>query len=485
MNKKTVSDVDVAGKRVLVRVDFNVPLENGVVSDDTRMRAALPTIHYLMDHQARTILCSHLGRPKGKPNPAYSLGPVSVRLSQLLGRTVLMAPDCVGPAVQSMVNTMQPGDLLLLENLRFHPEEEANEAGFARALASLGDVYVDDAFGSAHRAHASTVGVAERLPAVAGFLMERKLNFLGRALTNPTRPFVAILGGAKVSDKIAVIDNLLGKADRLLIGGGMANTFLRAQGKEVGQSLVENDKVDIAKDLLKKGANKIVLPVDVVIADQVDARALRSTVAADAVPSSWRILDIGPQTVERFKQALHGAQTVVWNGPMGVFELAPFAAGTSAIARAVAELPGATTIVGGGDSAAAVEQAGVADRITHVSTGDGSGSEISTICGTPILLVRCSAAPDDEAADTPVRILDERGRGASCPQVGESRSTTTLTTSSALALLPSRFMTVPAAFRDDSATLLDPGPPQRRKARTRVPSPSAKTMAQSFPLVGG
>jgi len=261
----------------------------------------------------------------------------------------------VGPAVQGMVNTMQPGDLLLLENLRFHPEEEVNEAGFAHALASLADVYVDDAFGSAHRAHASTVGVAERLPAVAGFLMERELNFLGRALDNSARPFVTILGGAKVSDKIAVIEHLLGKADRLLIGGGMANTFLRAQGKEVGQSLVENDKLDIAKALLKKGTNKIVLPIDVVVADQVDAWALRSTVAVDAVPSSWRILDIGAKTVERFQEHLHGAQIVVWNGPMGVFELAPFAAGTFAIAHALAELSGATTIVGGGDSAAAVE----------------------------------------------------------------------------------------------------------------------------------
>ena len=375
MNKKTVSDIDVAGKRVLVRVDFNVPLENGTVSDDTRIRAALPTIQYLIDHKAKTILCSHLGRPKGKPDPAYSLSPVGVRLSQLLKREVRTAPDCVGPAVQNLVSTMQPGDVLLLENLRFHREEEANEAGFVQALASLADVYVDDAFGSAHRAHASTAGVAKHLPAVAGFLMERELNFLGRALTNPTRPFVAILGGAKVSDKIAVIENLLGKVDRLLIGGGMANTFLRAQGKEVGQSLVENDKLEVARDLLQKGASKLVLPVDVVIADQFDAHALHSTVAVDAVLSSWRILDIGPKTVERFKEHLHGARTVVWNGPMGVFEMTPFAAGTFAIARALAELSGATTIVGGGDSAAAVEQAGVAERITHISTGGGASLE--------------------------------------------------------------------------------------------------------------
>jgi phosphoglycerate kinase len=375
MNKKTVRDIDVADKRVLVRVDFNVPLENGTVSDDTRIRAALPTIQYLIDHKAKAILCSHLGRPRGKPDPAYSLGPVGVRLSQLLGREVRTAPDCVGPVVQDLVSTMQHGDLLLLENLRFHPEEEANEAGFVQTLASLADVYVDDAFGSAHRAHASTAGVAKHLPAVAGFLMERELNFLGRALTSPTRPFVAILGGAKVSDKIAVIENLLGKVDRLLIGGGMANTFLQAQGKEVGQSLVETDKLEVARDLLQKGASKLVLPMDVVIADQFDAHALRSTVAVNDVPSSWRILDIGPKTVERFKEHLHGARTVVWNGPMGVFEMTPFAEGTFAIAHALAELSGATTIVGGGDSAAAVEQAGVTERITHLSTGGGASLE--------------------------------------------------------------------------------------------------------------
>lgn len=375
MHKKTVRALHVAGQRVLVRVDFNVPLANGAVSDDTRLRAALPTIQYLMDHKAKTIVCSHLGRPQGKPNPAYSLGPVRVRLSQLLNREVPMAPDCVGPSVQAMVNTMQPGDLLLLENLRFHPEEEANETGFVQALAALADVYVDDAFGSAHRAHASTAGVAERLPAVAGFLMERELTFLGRALTAPARPFVAVLGGAKVSDKIAVIENLLGKVDRLLIGGGMANTFLRAQGKEIGQSLVENDRLDVARDLLQKGASKLVLPVDVVIADQFDAHALRRTVVVDAVLASWRILDIGPQTVARFQELLRGARTVVWNGPMGVFEMPPFAAGTFAIAHALAALSGATTIVGGGDSVAAVEQAGMAERITHLSTGGGATLE--------------------------------------------------------------------------------------------------------------
>ena len=375
MNKKTVRDVEVSGKRVLVRVDFNVPLENITVSDDTRIRAALPTIQYLIDRKAKTILCSHLGRPKGKPDPAYSLGPVGVRLSQLLRRGVLTAPDCVGPVVQVLVNTLQPGDVLLLENLRFHPEEEANEAGFAQALASLADVYVDDAFGSAHRAHASTAGVAERLPAVAGFLMERELTFLGRALADPARPFIAILGGAKVSDKIAVISNLLGKVDTLLIGGGMANTFLKAQGKEVGDSLVENDKLDVARTLLHAGHDKLILPVDVVIADRFDAQARWRRVEVGDVPPRWRIVDIGPKTIERFKGHVHGAGTVVWNGPMGVFEMAPFAVGTFAIARALAALKSATTIIGGGDSAAAVEQAGVAEQVTHISTGGGASLE--------------------------------------------------------------------------------------------------------------
>jgi len=375
MNKKTVRDIDVAGKRVLVRVDFNVPLEGGTVADDMRIRAALPTMQYLIDQGAKTILCSHLGRPKGKPDPKYSLQPVAERLSQLLNRPVHMAPDCVGQAVADMVKAMQPGSIVLLENLRFHAEEEANDPQFAQALASVAEVYVNDAFGSAHRAHASTAGVAAVLPAVAGFLMEKELNFLGQALATPTRPFVAILGGAKVSDKIAVINNLLDKVDTLLIGGGMANTFLKAQGKEIGESLVENDKLDVATDLLQKGDSKLVLPADVVIADRFDAKAQRRVVGVDAVLAGWRILDIGPQTIEHFTTRLHGAKTVVWNGPMGVFELAPFAEGTFAIARALADLSGATTIIGGGDSAAAVEQAGVADRVTHISTGGGASLE--------------------------------------------------------------------------------------------------------------
>ena len=375
MDKKTVRDVDVRGRRVLVRVDFNVPLENGRVSDDTRIQATLPTLQFLIDRGAKLVLCSHLGRPKGRPNPAYSLGPVADRLSQLLERPVQMAPDCVGPAVGDMIEEMQPGDVVLLENPRFHPEEEANDTTFARELASTTQIYVNDAFGSAHRAHASTAGVAAFLPTVAGFLMERELNFLGGALANPVRPFVAILGGAKVSDKIAVIEQLLGKVDVLLVGGGMANIFLKALGKEIGQSLIEENKLDVAMALLTRAGDKLELPVDVVIADRFDVNAQRRVVTVSEVPATWRILDIGPSTVERFTTRLQTARTVVWNGPMGVFELAPFATGTVAVARALAGLTDATTIVGGGDSAAAVEQASVADRITHVSTGGGASLE--------------------------------------------------------------------------------------------------------------
>jgi phosphoglycerate kinase len=375
MKKKTVNDIDVANKRVLVRLDLNVPLEKGVVSDDTRIRAALPTVKFLLESNAIPILCSHLGRPKGKPDPKYSLKPVSERLGQLLGRPVRMAPDCVGPAVEDMVMKMPSGSVLLLENLRFHAEEEANEPKFAKALASLGEIYVNDAFGSAHRAHASTVGVTSYLPAVAGFLMEKELTFLGQALATPSRPFIALLGGAKVSDKIEVIHNLLTKVDRLLIGGGMANTFLKAQGKVVGESLVENDKLDVAQGLLRDGEQKLILPVDVVVADRFDTQAQTRIVSVDDVPNGWRILDIGPRTVELFSRYLSTAQTVVWNGPMGVFEMEPFSTGTFAIAHVLARLDGATTIVGGGDSASAVERAGVAGQISHISTGGGASLE--------------------------------------------------------------------------------------------------------------
>jgi phosphoglycerate kinase len=375
VNKKTVENIDIVGKRVLVRLDLNVPLENGSVSDDTRIRAALPTIKYLLEHGAEPIICSHLGRPKGRPDAKYSLKPVAERLGQLLDRPVQMAPDCIGPVVEGMARKIPRGGVLLLENLRFHAEEEANDVGFAQGLASLADIYVNDAFGSAHRAHASTAGVTRYLPAVAGFLMEKELTFLGQALAAPARPFVAVLGGAKVSDKIEVIHNLLRKVDCLLIGGGMANTFLKAQGKAVGESLVENDKLEEARRLLRDGGSKLILPVDVLIADRLDAQAEKHAVGVDAVPTGWRILDIGPQTVKCFTQYLSTARTVVWNGPMGVFELEPFAAGTFAIARALAELSGATTIIGGGDSASAVERAGVAERMTHISTGGGASLE--------------------------------------------------------------------------------------------------------------
>lgn len=375
MNKQTIADVEIAGKRVLIRADLNVPLEKGKVSDDTRIVAALPTIRYVLANNATPIICSHLGRPKGKPDPKYSLKPVAERLAQLLGCRVQMAPDCIGPEAERMAATILRGDVLLLENLRFHGEEEANDPKFAQALASLADVYVNDAFGSAHRAHASTVGVTAYLPAVAGFLMEKELTFLGQALASPSRPFVALLGGAKVSDKIEVIHNLLAKVDLLLIGGGMANTVLKAQGKVVGESLVENDKLDVAQSLLRDGVQKLILPVDVLVADRFDEKAQTRTVSVNAVPAGWRILDIGPQSIELFSRYLGSARTVVWNGPMGVFEMEPFSAGTFAMARVLAHLDHATTIVGGGDSASAVERAGVAEQISHISTGGGASLE--------------------------------------------------------------------------------------------------------------
>lgn len=372
--KKTVRDIEVEAKRVLVRVDFNVPLARGRVTDDTRIRAALPTINYLLDHRAKVILMSHLGRPKGKVVGELRLDPVAERLAELLDRPVRKLDDCIGPEVEAAVAEMQPGDVILLENTRFHPEERANDPAFARKLASLADVFVNDAFGAAHRAHASTVGVAEYLPSVAGFLMEKEIAVLGQALAAPEHPFVAILGGAKISSKIGVIDNLLTKVDGLLIGGGMANTFLKAQGHEVGQSLVEDDSLDVARETLERAGKKLTLPVDAVVADRFDAEADSKVVPVDQVPNDWLILDIGPGTVELFKRELASARTVVWNGPLGVFEFPRFAAGTEAIARFLADLE-ATTIIGGGDVVAAVGQAGVADRIAHVSTGGGASLE--------------------------------------------------------------------------------------------------------------
>ncbi|MCC7362462.1 MAG: phosphoglycerate kinase [Anaerolineales bacterium] len=376
MNKKTIRDIDPRHRRLLVRVDFNVPLKDGHVADDTRIRAALPTIQYLLEKGGEVVLCSHLGRPKGGPDPKYSLKPVAERLSQLLGKPVPLTEDCVGPAAEHAAAAMLPGQVILLENVRFHPEEEKNDPAFAQRLSVLADLYVNDAFGSAHRAHASTEGVAHLLPGVAGFLMEKEIEYLGGAVDHPKHPYLAILGGAKISDKIGVIENLLGKADRVLIGGGMANTFLKAQGLAVGDSLVEDGSLDTARALLATAGGKLILPVDAVLGDKFDAGANRQTIAvAGGVPAGWRILDIGPETVKAFGAALQGAALVVWNGPMGVFEFPAFAAGTNAVAQLVAE-SGATTIIGGGESVAAVEQAGLADRMSHISTGGGASLEM-------------------------------------------------------------------------------------------------------------
>jgi phosphoglycerate kinase len=375
MNKKTVRDIPVAHKRVIVRVDFNVPLAEGKVADDTRIRAALPTIQYLVDNDARVVLMSHLGRPKGKVQKELCMASVGERLSDLLGRPVKVMRDCIGPEVRATAESLADGEVMLLENLRFHPEEKENDPAFARELASLAEIYVNDAFGTAHRAHASTVGVAAWLPAVAGFLMEKEISFLGKTLENPERPFIAILGGAKILDKIGVIENLLTKVDRLLIGGGMANTFFKAQGLEVGDSLVQDEALDTARGLLARAGDRLLLPADVIVANEFANDAASMTVKVDDVPVGWRILDIGADAVEHFTEALAGARTVVWNGPMGVFELPSFAGGTLALARALAGLD-ATTIIGGGDSAAAIQQAGLADKMTHISTGGGASLEM-------------------------------------------------------------------------------------------------------------
>jgi phosphoglycerate kinase len=390
MNKKTIKDIDVQGKHILVRVDFNVPLKDGAVADDTRIRAALPTLNYLLEQGAALLLCSHLGRPQGKVVPELRMDPVARRLSELLGRPVIKLDDCVGPQVEAAAHALQPGQVILLENTRFHPGEKANDPAFARQLASLAQIYVDDAFGSAHRAHASTEGVAHYLTAVAGFLMEKELEFLGRATADPEHPYVAILGGAKVSDKIDVIDNLLQQCDRLLIGGGMANTFFRAMDLEMGDSLVEEEVVPIARSLMEQARSRLVLPVDVVIADAFDNSAASRVVAPNEVAPGWRILDIGPKTVATFESALGAARTVFWNGPLGVFEMPNFAKGTFAVARLLAGMD-AVTIIGGGDSAAAVRQAGLVDQMTHVSTGGGASLEFlegKTLPGVAVLADR-------------------------------------------------------------------------------------------------
>ena len=374
IHKKTVRDVSVNGWQVLMRVDFNVPIKNGKVGDDTRIRAALPTIQYLIDQKAMVALCSHLGRPKGGPDPTFSLAPVAEHLSGLLKKKVAFATDCVGPVAEGTVAELKPGDVALLENTRFYPEEEKNDVNFSRRLALLGKIYVDDAFGSAHRAHASTEGVAHFLPGVAGFLMEKEIEFLDKAANNPDHPYILILGGAKISDKIGVITNLLNKCEKLLIGGGMANTFLKAKGLAVGDSLVEESSLDTARQIIADAGNKLVLPDDVVIADKFDAAAQFKTVAASAVPDGWRILDVGPATIKKFSDALKGSKLVVWNGPMGVFEFPNFAKGTRGLAQAVSTC-GAITIVGGGDSVAAVTEAGLAEKISHISTGGGASLE--------------------------------------------------------------------------------------------------------------
>jgi phosphoglycerate kinase len=380
MAKKTVGDVDVKGKRVLMRVDFNVPLEGSRITDDRRIQQALPTIRNVIDRGGRLILMSHLGRPKGGPEPKYSLKPAADRLRELLGKDVKFANDSIGPEVEKLANGLKDGDVLLLENLRFHKEEEKNDPNFAKQLAKLGDVYVNDAFGTAHREHASTFGAAQALagkPRVIGSLIQKELKFLGDAISNPKRPFVAILGGAKVSDKINVIEQLLGKADTLLIGGAMAYTFFLAQGKEVGKSLVERDKVDLARQLLAKAGGKIKLPVDTVVSDKMSDDAVTKVVEGN-IPADLEGFDIGPKTREIYKAEVAKAKTIVWNGPMGVFEKKPFAEGTRAIAQAVADATaknGAVTIIGGGDSAAAIEQMGLADKVSHVSTGGGASLE--------------------------------------------------------------------------------------------------------------
>jgi phosphoglycerate kinase len=379
MAKKTVTDIDVNGKRVLVRVDYNVPLnENGEVSDDKRIVASLPTVNYLIEHGARVILCSHLGRPKGVVAPEFSLAPVAKRLKALLPNVPIeFASDCIGEEAEKKAAALHDGEILLLENLRFHKEEEKNDPEFAKKLASLAEIYVSDAFGTVHRAHASTAGVAAYLPAVAGFLIGKELSVMGSALNDPKRPFVAILGGAKVSDKIGVIKNLLTKCDRLLIGGGMAYTFIKAQGFEIGKSLLDEENINLAKELMadaKKRGVQLLLPLDTVIADRFAEDAEYRTVDIDKMPEGWIGVDIGEKTCKLFADAIKDAKTVIWNGPMGVFEMKPFAKGTEVVARACAEC-GGTTIIGGGDSASAVKKLGYASKMTHISTGGGASLE--------------------------------------------------------------------------------------------------------------
>ena len=377
MNKKTIRDIDVKGKRVFCRVDFNVPMEDGKITDDTRIRAALPTIQYLSEQGAIVILASHLGRPKGQVKEEFRLTPVAERLSELFGKKVYKADEACGDAVKQQIAELQEGDVILLENVRFYPGEEKNDPELAKAFAELADIYVNDAFGAAHRAHASTEGIAKHLPAVAGFLMEKELNALGNALSNPERPFTAIIGGAKVKDKIGVIENLLEKVDNLIIGGGLAYTFVKANGHEVGQSLLEEDKIELARSFMEKAKEKNVnfyMPVDVVIADEFSETANKKVVSIEEIPADWQALDIGPKTVELYRKVIQESKRVIWNGPMGVFEMDAFAEGTKGVAQALADSD-AYSVIGGGDSAAAAEKFGLADKMDHVSTGGGASLE--------------------------------------------------------------------------------------------------------------
>ncbi len=378
MDKKTIKDIDLKGKKVFVRCDFNVPMdEERNITDNTRIVAALPTINYLLENNCAIILCSHLGRPKGEFKPEYSLKPVAKELSKLLGKEVIMSEDVIGEDAKNKAKNLQQGQILLLENVRFHKEETENDAEFAKQLASMSDIYVNDAFGSSHRAHSSTAGIANYLPAVSGFLIEKELKFLGNAINNPERPFVAILGGAKVSDKIGVIDNLLEKVDTLIIGGGMAYTFFKAQGYEVGKSICELDKLDLAKELMEKAEKrgvKLILPIDVKIGKGENLEGESRTVKYTDIPEDWEGLDIGEETIKLYAEELKKAKTVVWNGPLGLFEVAQFAVGTNDIAKALADID-ATVIIGGGDSAAAIKKAGLEDKMTHISTGGGASLE--------------------------------------------------------------------------------------------------------------
>ncbi|WP_409272168.1 phosphoglycerate kinase [Neobacillus sp. SCS-31] len=378
MNKKTLKDVDVKGKRVFCRVDFNVPMQDGKITDETRIRAALPTIQYLIDQGAKVILASHFGRPKGKVVEEMRLAPVGDRLGELLGKNVLKAEEAYGDSVKGQISGMADGDVLLLENVRFYPGEEKNDSELAKEFASLADIYVNDAFGAAHRAHASTEGIAHHLPAVAGFLMEKELEVLGSALSNPERPFTAIIGGAKVKDKIGVIENLLEKVDHLIIGGGLAYTFVKAKGHEIGKSLLEEDKIDLANSFMEKAKEKGVsfhMPVDVVIADDFSPDANSKVVGIEEIPADWEALDIGPKTAELYRDVIKNSKLVIWNGPMGVFEFDKFANGTKAVAEALAESESTYSVIGGGDSAAAVEKFNLAEKMSHISTGGGASLE--------------------------------------------------------------------------------------------------------------